>query len=63
MPRLLSPDTVEEVWFKVIAGGAESIAATPVSAASPQVAAIGAGTGRRWQPNGRERRAASLRIM
>ena len=39
------PDTVEEVWFEVIAAGGSGVAASPVSAASPQVAAIGDGTG------------------
>jgi CheY-like chemotaxis protein len=38
-------DTVEEVWFEVIAAVRIGGATTPVSAASPQVAAIGAGTG------------------
>jgi hypothetical protein len=38
-------DTVEEVWFEVIAAGGSRVAALPVSAASPQVAAIGDGIG------------------
>ena len=40
-----SGDTVEEVWFEVIAAGGSGVAASPVSAASPQVAAIGDGIG------------------
>ena len=39
------PDTVEEAWFEVIAARDRGVAASPVSAASPQVAAIGDGLG------------------
>jgi hypothetical protein len=39
------PDTVEEVWFEVITAVGWGVAASPVSAASAQVAAIGDGIG------------------
>src|SRR5215467_7735073 len=40
-----SGDTVEEVWFDVIAAARIGVTASPMSAAAPQVAAIGGGTG------------------
>ena len=39
------PDTVEEVWFEVITAVGSGVAASPVRAASSQVAAIGDGIG------------------
>jgi hypothetical protein len=38
-------DTVEEIWFEVIAAVRIGVATTVVSAVSPQVVAIGASTG------------------
>jgi hypothetical protein len=43
--RLFLPDTVEEVWFEVIAATRIGSCVTWMSAGAPQVAAIGAGIG------------------
>jgi hypothetical protein len=43
--RAVMDDTVEEVWFEVIAAARIGSCVTLVSAGAPQVAAIGAGTG------------------
>jgi hypothetical protein len=46
-------DTVEEVWLEVIAVMRIAVATTVESAVSPQVEAIGAGTGIAWRACGR----------